>query len=72
MPHRLVEDHGGLATSIDILDKWIAHTMHKGHQPGLAIGIVYDGDLLWGKGYGHADTAGVYGSNAVHNLPNAH
>ena len=29
--------------------------MHKLHQPGLAIGIVYDGELLWGKSYGYAD-----------------
>jgi CubicO group peptidase (beta-lactamase class C family) len=31
--------------------------MHKNHQPGLAAALVYDGDLLWGKGYGFADTA---------------
>src|SRR3954469_3395565 len=55
MPHSLMKDHPDLNTSIKILDKWIEHTMHKNHQPGLAIGIVYDGELLWGKGYGYAD-----------------
>ena len=29
--------------------------MRQRHQPGLAIGIVYEGELLWGKGYGLAD-----------------
>ena len=55
MPHALLKEHPDLATSIDILDKWIEYTTHKFHQPGLAIGIVYDGELLWGKGYGYAD-----------------
>ena len=55
MSHSLLKDHTDLATSIDVLDTWIKHTMHKNHQPGLAIGIVYDGELLWGKGYGDAN-----------------
>jgi CubicO group peptidase (beta-lactamase class C family) len=57
MTHYLMQDHADLATAIDLLDKWIQRTMHKNHQPGLAAGIVYDGILLWGKGYGFADTA---------------
>lgn len=56
MPHHLLEKHADLATSIDILDQWIEYTMHRDQQPGLAIGIVHDGDLIWGKGYGIADT----------------
>ena len=55
MTHQLIQDHPDVATSIDILDKWIERAIHKSHQPGLAIGIVYDGELLWGKGYGYAD-----------------
>ena len=55
MPHQLIENHTDLGTAIDILDRWIGNTMHKHHQPGIAIGIVYDGELLWGKGYGYAD-----------------
>lgn len=57
MPHELIDNHPDLGTAIDILDKWIEHKMHKNHQPGIAIGIVYDGELLWGKGYGYADVA---------------
>jgi len=55
MPHTLLTDHKDLATSIDIFDKWLERTMFKNHQPGIAVGIVYDGELLWGKGYGVAD-----------------
>ena len=57
MTHPLIQDHADLATAIDLLDKWIQRTMHKNHQPGLAAGLVYDGDLLWGKGYGFGDTS---------------
>ncbi len=57
MSHPLLSEHPDLTTSIAILDKWIEHTMHKNQQPGLAIGIVHDGELLWGKGYGYADLA---------------
>lgn len=55
MPHTLMTDNKDLATSIEILDKWIERRMFKNHQPGMAVGIVYDGELLWGKGYGVAD-----------------
>lgn len=55
MTHQLINDNPNLATSIEILDKWVERTMHKTHQPGLAIGIVYDGELLWGKSYGYAE-----------------
>ncbi len=55
MPHPLLEEHPDLAAVVNILDTWIERTMHKSHQPGLAIGLVYDGELLWGKGYGAAD-----------------
>ncbi len=55
MTHQLIQDHPDLATSLDILDKWIERTMHKSLQPGLAVAVVYDGELLWGKGYGYAD-----------------
>jgi len=55
MPHALLKQHPDLATAIDLYDAWIRFTMHQKHQPGLAVGIVYDGELLWGQGYGYAD-----------------
>ncbi len=55
MTHPLLEAHADLATAVDILDRWIAHRTKQQHQPGLAIGLVYEGELLWGAGYGYAD-----------------
>ena len=55
MTHQLLQSHGDLATAIDILDKWVALSVRQNHLAGLALGLVYDGDLLWGKGYGAAD-----------------
>ncbi len=55
MPHALVTENPDLATAIDLYDAWIRYTMQRKHQPGLAVGIVYDGDLLWGHGFGYAD-----------------
>ncbi len=55
MTHPLLQEHADLATAVGILDDWTAHRIQQRHQPGLAIGIVYAGELLWGKGYGKAD-----------------
>ncbi len=55
MPQDLPKQHPDLATAIDLYDAWIRFTMRQKHQPGLALGIVYDGELLWGKGFGYAD-----------------
>lgn len=50
-----VSENADLATAVDLLDKWIAKKAHDRHQPGLAMGIVHNGDLIWGKGYGYAN-----------------
>lgn len=55
MPHALLNEHPDLATAIDLYAAWVRFTMRQKHQPGLAAGIVYDGELLWGKGFGYAD-----------------
>ena len=55
MAHPLLKENADLATAVDILDSWIAHRVKQRHQPGLAIGVVYRGELLWGAGYGCAD-----------------
>ena len=55
MTHSLLKDHADLATAVGILDDWAANRLRQRHLPGLALGIVYAGDLLWGKGYGLAD-----------------
>ncbi|MCY4021721.1 MAG: serine hydrolase [Chloroflexi bacterium] len=55
MTHRLLQEQADLATAIDILDKWTAHTLREKHLPGLALGLVYGDELLWGKAYGVAN-----------------
>ena len=55
MAHPLLAEQPDLATAINILDDWAAHQRQRWRQPGLAIGVVYDGELLWGAGYGWAD-----------------
>lgn len=39
------------------LDAYIADALGKFDQPGLAVGIVKDGALVWSKGYGKLDLA---------------
>ncbi|MDE2820552.1 MAG: serine hydrolase [Chloroflexota bacterium] len=55
MTDNLLQAQADLATAIDILDKWTAHNLREKHLPGLALGLVYGGELLWGKGYGVAN-----------------
>lgn len=55
MDHPLLNDNADLTTALGILDDWAANRVQQRHQPGLALGIVHAGDLLWGKGYGLAD-----------------
>ena len=69
MTHQLLQEHADLATAIDILDKWVAHAMKKSHQPGLALGLVHDGELLWGSGYGVADLETKKPVTAGYTLP---
>jgi len=50
-----VQQHPDLMTALALLDKWITVRMREKHLPGLAIGIVHEGNLMWGKGYGMAN-----------------
>ncbi|MBI9045551.1 MAG: serine hydrolase [Anaerolineaceae bacterium] len=44
-----------LTSSIELLSAWIEAQMAYKDQPGLSIGIVYDQELIWAKGFGFAD-----------------
>jgi len=46
-----------IAAALTVLDAWVGATVTEREQPGLSIGIVYDQDLIWAKGYGYADLA---------------
>jgi CubicO group peptidase (beta-lactamase class C family) len=39
------------------LDKYIINAVNQFDQPGLAVGIVQNGQLIWSKGYGKLDQA---------------
>lgn len=47
----------GVASSLRLLEKWVASQMEYRNQPGLSMGIVHDRDLLWSKGFGSSDLA---------------
>jgi CubicO group peptidase (beta-lactamase class C family) len=42
---------------LNVLDAYIAKAVTDFDQPGLAVGIVKDGQLVWSKGYGKLDLA---------------
>ena len=48
-------DKPEVAGAIQVLDSWIQATAAEREEPGLSIGIVYDQDLIWAKGYGYAN-----------------
>src|SRR5918994_1271186 len=54
-PHHPLARHPQVSAALTVLDSWIAATIAQKEQPGLSIGIVYDQDLIWAKGYGFAD-----------------
>lgn len=53
----VLSQHPEIVAAIKVLDAWIEATVVSREQPGLSIGIVYDQDLIWAKGYGFADLA---------------
>ncbi len=46
-----------VAAALQVLDAWVAANVASREQPGLSIGVVYDQELIWAKGYGFADLA---------------
>lgn len=50
-----VEDHPQVAANLQIIETWIESQIEYNYLPGLAVGIVYDQDLIWQKGFGYAD-----------------
>jgi CubicO group peptidase (beta-lactamase class C family) len=50
-----VAQHPGVADAIALLDLWIEENRLYHQIPGIAIGIVYEQDLIWAKGYGFSD-----------------
>ncbi|HVS03127.1 MAG TPA: serine hydrolase domain-containing protein [Thermoanaerobaculia bacterium] len=46
-----------VADAFTLLDLWIAEHIAYHGWPGLALGVVYQGELIWSRGYGVSDLA---------------
>ena len=46
-----------VAAALEVFDTWVDWTVRNREQPSVAIGIVYDQELVFAKGYGYADIA---------------
>ena len=44
-----------VATRISLLEVWMESQMLYNDWPGISIGIVYDQELMWSKGFGYAN-----------------
>ena len=50
-----LRNHPEVASTIDLLERWIGATMADRGLPGLVIAIVHDRETLWMRGFGFAD-----------------
>lgn len=46
-----------VASSLELLSAWTESQMAYRGQPGLSMGVIYDQELIWSKGFGYADLA---------------
>jgi D-alanyl-D-alanine carboxypeptidase len=44
-------------SNLDLLQSWLDAQVEQRALPSLAVGIVYDQNLIWSKGFGYADAA---------------
>ncbi len=51
----LVKENPDVQVAIDVFDAWIQHRVYKQEIPGVSVGLVYDQELIWSKGYGYAN-----------------
>ncbi len=52
-----VTDNPDVAAAIRLFDAWMSQQMIDKQLPGVAVGIIYDQQLVWSKGYGFANLA---------------
>ena len=50
-----IVNHPDVASNIQLLECWIQSQIRYKKIPGASIGIVYNGDLIYKKGFGYAD-----------------
>ena len=46
-----------VAAALEVFDTWVDWTVRNREQPAVSIGIVYDQELVFARGYGFADVA---------------
>ena len=49
-------NNANVASNIRLLDAWLQAQIWYGKMPGVSVGIVYNGELIYQKGFGYADT----------------
>jgi CubicO group peptidase (beta-lactamase class C family) len=52
-----VKDDPSVASSLRLLEQWVASQIAYRGQPGVSMGIVHGGKLIWAKGFGVSDLA---------------
>ncbi len=50
-----LEEHPEVRDAVTLLDLWIQEQMAYQQIPGLSVGVVYDQEVIWSKGYGVED-----------------
>jgi CubicO group peptidase (beta-lactamase class C family) len=50
-----VPDNSDVQGQERLFESWVRGQMVSRHLPGIAIGVVFDQDLIWAKGFGFAD-----------------
>ena len=50
-----VDDHPDIVADLQIIETWVESQIEYNNLPGLSVGIVYDQELIWQKGFGYAN-----------------
>ena len=50
-----LSDYPEVTDDIHVIETWISAQMEYYNLPGLSVGVVYDQELIWSKGFGYAD-----------------
>lgn len=53
---QIIINNPNVASNIRLLDAWLQTQVRYGKMPGVSVGIVYNGELIYQKGFGYADT----------------
>lgn len=50
-----IAEHPAVASNLGLVEAWIEAQMAYRGLPGMSIGVIYDQDLIYAKGFGYAD-----------------